>query len=127
MVRDERKGRRNIEGSAEHPPASRFRSTLALTCCRKPERRRIVDGRQSDAVPCSAWNAALLPLSCVPVYLFDVDAIAHQPQFKLLQAYFPAVFERSHPLAVPGAVGHIHDSYQVVSIENSTLNCVASS
>ena len=57
--------------------------------------------------------------------LFDVDAITHHPQFKLLKTHFPAVFELSHPLAIPGAVGDIYnDPRKVVPGENPTVTSV---
>jgi hypothetical protein len=58
--------------------------------------------------------------------LFDVDALAHHPQFKLLKTHFPAVFELPHPLAVPGAVGDIHDDpHKVIPVKNPTVAPVA--
>jgi hypothetical protein len=57
--------------------------------------------------------------------LFDVDAIAHHPQFKLLKTHFPAVFELPHPLAIPGAVGDIYnDPHKVIPVENPTVTPV---
>jgi hypothetical protein len=64
--------------------------------------------------------------SRVPVCLFDVDAIAHHPQFKLLKTHLPAIFKLSHPPAIPGAVSDIHDDpHKVVSVENPTVTPVA--
>src|SRR5215472_16075745 len=93
--------------------------TPAFTCCRKPERRRSVGWRQSGARRCSAWNTLPFSATLTPVRLFDLDAIAHHPQLHLLQTYFPALFELSHLLAIPGTVGDIYDDpYQVVPVEN---------
>jgi len=41
--------------------------------------------------------------------LFDLDAMAHHPQFKLLETRFPAVLELPHPLPVRAGVGDVHD------------------
>ena len=84
-----------------------------------------LSGGPSAPVACSAWNDAALPPSRGPLGLFDLNAVAHQPQFQLLQTHFPALFELSHPLAVPGAVGNIYDDpHQVVPIENPTVTPV---
>ena len=73
----------------------------------------------------SAWNTFTVPSTLAPVRLFDLHAIAHHPQLHLLQTHFPALFELSHPLAIPNAVGDIHDdSYQVVPVENPTVTPV---
>src|SRR5436309_11966257 len=87
--------------------------------------RRTGRWRQSAPGPCSAWNTLMVPSALAPVRLFDLDAVAHHPQLHLLQTQFPALFELSHPLAIPGAVGDIHDdSYQVVPIENPAVTPV---
>src|SRR5262245_9235456 len=74
---------------------------------------------------CSAWYTLTVSPALAPIRLFDLDAIAHHPQLHLLQAHFPALFELSHPLAIPGAVRDIYDdSHQVVPVENPTVTPV---
>src|SRR5215470_16404334 len=74
---------------------------------------------------CSAWYTLTVSPTLAPIHLFDLDTIAHHPQLHLLQTHFPALFELSHPLAIPGAVGDIHDNpHQVVPVENATVTPV---
>src|SRR4029453_4239581 len=102
---------------------SRCSRTPGLSCGRKRERSG--RWRQSAPGPCSAWSTLTPHSTLAPVRLFDLDAIAHHPQLHLLQTHFPTLFELSHPSAIPGTGGDIHDdSHQVVPVENSTVTPV---
>src|SRR5262249_45961526 len=109
------------------------RSTATTSCAPQSENHRRPSCQRGDspkAMPvirvCSlaTEDSFFRPLT-KHNHLCDLDAIAHHPQLQLLQTYFQALFELSHPLAIPSAVGDIHDApYQVVPIENPTVTPV---